>query len=297
MKNILETPLQRFENIKDFPFTPHYCQVDDGLKMHYVDEGEKTGQLVLLLHGEPTWSYMYRHMIPPLIDQGYRVIAPDLIGFGKSDKFSDRSQYTYSNHLKWLKALIVDLQMTSINMFCQDWGGLLGLRLVPEMPERFNKIIASNTVLPTGHVKMPEAFMFWRAYSQKSETFDMGKIIDSATVKPLSDDTKAAYNAPFPDETYKAGARQFPMIVPVAADDPECLSNKEAWAFLKTWKKPFLTIYGDEDMIMKGAEKFFQEMIPGAKDQPHKIIHAGHFIQEDAGPYLAKAICQFLETS
>ena len=292
MKTV-RTPDHRFENLPDYNFSPNYMEVDDGLRLHYVDEGDPNHPTVLLLHGEPSWSYLYRKMIPILAANNFRVIAPDLIGFGKSDKPVETSDYTYQRHLDWLTTFITKLDLTHILLFCQDWGGLTGLRLATSMPDRFSMIVASNTTLPTGTITMPEVFMKWREFSQKSPDFDIGKVIDKGTVQELSEDVIAAYNAPFPSEAYKAGARIFPMLVPIEFDDPESAYNREAWKKLAQWDKPFLTLFGDQDYIMKGAEKVFQKIVPGTQGQNHEYLHAGHFIQEEKGEELAQAIIAF----
>jgi haloalkane dehalogenase len=294
MRKVIRTPESRFECIKEYPFNSHYIQVEEDLRMHYVDEGNPEHPTVLLLHGEPSWSYLYRHMIPILSKQ-FRVIAPDLIGFGKSDKLVSKDDYSYQSHMKWVTTFVKKLNLNSILLFCQDWGGLLGLRMITQIPDRFSMVVASNTTLPTGHVKMPEAFMKWRAFSQKSESFDIARVIDSGTVQPLSKEAYEAYNAPFPSEEYKAGARIFPTLVPFEFDDPECAINRDAWEKLKQWNKPFLTIFGSQDPIMIGAEKVFQKLVPGTQDQEHQILHAGHFIQEEKGAELAQSIIAFYE--
>ncbi len=233
-------------------------------------------------------------MIPILSDR-FRVIAPDLIGFGKSDKLVNKQDYSYQKHVDWISTFIEKLNLKNIILFCQDWGGLIGLRIVTEMDNRFDMVVASNTTLPAGKIPMPESFMQWRAYSQHSSGFNIGKVIDMGTVQPLSEKVYEAYNAPFPSEDYKAGARIFPTLVPIEQDDPESIKNLRAWDKLKSWNKPFLTIFGDEDTIMIGAEKTFQKLIPGAKGQNHKILNAGHFIQEEKGEHLAKLIIEFYD--
>jgi haloalkane dehalogenase len=234
-------------------------------------------------------------MIPILVENGFRAIAPDLIGFGKSDKFVDADQYTYQKHLDWLNTFIDQLELVDITLFCQDWGGLLGLRLAAERPNLFTRIIAANTTLPTGEIPFPEAMLMWQGFAKNSPDFDIGQVINMGTATKLSPEVIAAYNAPFPSEEYKAGARIFPSLVPSEPDDPEAIKNREAWAKLSQWEKPFLTIFGDADPIMKGAEKYFQKLIPGTKGQAHQIITAGHFIQEDQGELLAHAIIDFCE--
>ena len=293
MIKALRTPDERFENLPDYDFSPNYLDVADGLRLHYLDEGDRNNPIVLLLHGEPSWSFLYRKMIPVLVDNGFRTIAPDLIGFGKSDKPAERSSYTYQSHLDWLTSFIEQLDLKEIFLFCQDWGGLLGLRILTEMDERFSMVVVSNTALPTGNIPMPESFMKWQAYSQHSETFDIGKVIDRGTSRPLSDDVMRGYNAPFPGEKYKAGARMFPMLIPITEEDPESKNNIKAWEKLGQWTKPMLTLFGEKDDIMKGADAIFQGIVPGTKGQDHDILDAGHFIQEEAGEELAKRMIAF----
>ncbi len=293
MKKIIRTPEGRFEHLLDYNFSSNYMEVEEGLRLHYLDEGEKDNPIVLLLHGEPSWSYLYRKMIPILSKNNFRVIAPDLIGFGKSDKLVNKQDYSYQEHIDWLITFIRTLDLKKVILFCQDWGGLIGLRLIAEIDDRFSMIIASNTSLPTGNTEVPKSFLKWREFSQYSPAFDIGKIIDMGTIQSLTDEVMAAYNAPFPSEEYKAGARIFPTLVPVDRNDPESDKNLQAWEKLKQWHKPFLTIFGDKDDIMKGAEKIFQKLIPGAKDQNHKILNAGHFIQEEKGEELAELIIEF----
>lgn len=295
MKEIITTPESRFENLPGYDFSPNYLEVEEGLRLHYLDEGPADGPIVLLLHGEPSWSYLYRKMIPTLVENNFRAIAPDLIGFGKSDKLVKKEAYSYQAHMQWITTFVEQLDLTDITLFCQDWGGLLGLRLATEKPERFAAIVASNTSLPTGQIAMPESFMKWREFSQNSPDFEAGKVLNMATVQDLSPEVIAAYNAPFPSEDYKAGSRIFPMLVPVDADDPESKNNQVAWKKLMQWEKPFLTLFADSDPIMKGAEIPMQQMIPGAKGQDHQILHAGHFIQEEKGEELAELIVAFYQ--
>ncbi len=292
MNEVIRTPENRFENLEGYNFQSNYLNVEDGLRLHYLDEGSKNNPTVLLLHGEPSWSYLYRKMIP-ILSNNFRVVAPDLIGFGKSDKLVDRQDYSYQKHVDWISTFIEKLDLKKIVLFCQDWGGLAGLRIMTEMNNRFDMVIASNTTLPTGKAPTPESFLQWRAYSQHSPGFNIGKVIDMGTVQPLSKKVLEAYNAPFPSEEYKAGARIFPTLVPIEQDDPESIKNLKAWEKLKSWNKPFLTIFGDKDNIMIGAEKAFQKLVPGAKEQNHKILNAGHFIQEEKGEELAELLIEF----
>lgn len=291
----LRTPDERFEDLPGYPFKPNYLHVDDTeggrLRVHYVDEGPHDAEPVLLLHGEPSWSYLYRHMIPPLVDAGHRVIAPDLIGFGRSDKPVLQDDYSYARHAQWLASTIAQLELTRITLFCQDWGGLLGLRLLGQRPERFARVVAANTFLPTGDEPIGEAFEQWRAFSQSVPEFPVGRILDRATVRDLSDDEMAAYDAPFPDESFKAGARKFPMLVPTAPDDPAAEANRDAWKGLARFDRPFLTAFGDSDPITRGADRLLQQRIAGAGGQAHIIVEqAGHFLQEDQGLQLAQII-------
>lgn len=276
----LRTPDSAFENLSDYSFKPNYLDLKDGVRMHYVDEGK--GPLILLLHGEPSWSYLYRFMIADLVRKGYRCVAPDLIGFGKSDKWDDQSAYTYQSHRDWLFELITGLGLKNINLFCQDWGGLLGLRIAGEHPELFDRIAASNTFLPTGDIPPGEAFLKWRDFSQNISKLPIGKIIQGATVRKLTAAEIAAYNAPYPEENFKAAARKFPLLVPITPDDPAAAANRIAWEGLKKFEKPFLTLFGDSDPVTKGADLLFRRYVPGAKKQPHAVIEkGGHFIQED----------------
>jgi haloalkane dehalogenase len=287
----LRTDDARFEGLPDYPFQPHYAEVA-GLRVHYLDEGPREGPVMLLLHGEPSWSYLYRHMIPPLAAAGYRVIAPDLVGFGKSDKPTRREDYSYAAHVEWLRALLFErLALADITLFAQDWGGLIGLRLVGEHPERFARLALSNTFLPDGSGEMPEAFLRWREFSQAVPEFPSGRILQMATSRQLSDAEMAAYDAPFPEERHKAGARAFPMLVPTTADDPALPANRAAWVVLEQWSKPLLTLFSDSDPITAGLDRVFRERVPGAAGQPHRtIVGAHHFVQEDAAAELAAVL-------
>lgn len=292
--DFLRTPDERFADLPDYPFAPHYVEVD-GLRMHYLDEGPPDGAVVLLLHGEPSWSYLYRRMIPVLTQAGLRAVAIDLVGFGRSDKPTRREDYTYQAHVDWTWAAIDAIGLTDITLVCQDWGGLIGLRLVGEHPERFARVVAANTVLPTGDLDPGEAFLAWRKFSQESPDFPVGKIIGGACVGKLAPEVAAAYDAPFPDESFKAGARQFPMLVPTRPDDPASAANRAAWEVLRTFDKPFLCAFSDSDPITRAAEPLLRKQIPGAASQTHvTITEAGHFLQEDKGVELAQAVVQFV---
>lgn len=290
----LRTPDDRFLNIKEYPFKANYMDVS-GLRIHYVDEGSRHSIPVLMLHGEPTWSYLYRKIIPPVVKAGFRAVAPDLIGFGKSDKPVKREDYTYQRHVDWIKELIKKLELKNIILLCHDWGGLIGLRIAGEEPELFAGIIACNTFLPTGDMPVGPAFLRWREFSQNTPEFHTGGIVKGGCVLDLSEDIISAYDAPFPDDRYKAGARQFPVLVPITPDDPASEPNRKAWETLFKWEKPFLTAFSDSDPITRGGDLFMQQAIPGAKNQPHTIIkNAGHFLQEDNPEQLIEVVLKFL---
>ncbi len=301
---ILRTPDERFVNLPGYNFEPHYTHLGyQGadqrgrhiLQMHYIDEGPPTAAPVLMLHGEPSWCYLYRKMIPIAAAAGHRVIAPDLIGFGRSDKLTRREEYTYQFHVDVITSFVEALYLRDITLVCQDWGGLLGLRVAAENPDRFARIVAANTGLPTGDQPMTEGFMRWRQYSQTVENFHVGGIVKGGCVTELSPEVIAAYNAPFPDDSYQAGARQFPLLAPISPDDPASEANRKAWEILRRWDKPFLTAFSDGDAVTRGGEKVFQKLIPGAQGQPHATITgAGHFLQEDKGEELAKVVVDFI---
>ncbi len=292
--DVLRTPDDRFVDLPGFPFDPHYVDID--LRVHYLDEGPADAAPVVLLHGEPSWSYLYRTMIPVLVTAGHRCVAPDLVGFGRSDKPSDRNDYTYQRHVDWMRAALFDeLDLRDITLVGQDWGGLIGLRLVAEHPDRFARVVAANTFLPTGDRNPGDAFLAWQRYSQETPDFHVGGIVKGGCRTELSDEVIAAYDAPFPDDSYKEGARQFPMLVPTSPDDPAAAPNRKAWEVLTGFDKPFLTAFSDQDPITKGADRALRELIPGCKDQPHTTIEGGgHFLQEDRGPELARVVADFI---
>jgi len=290
----LRTPDERFSDLPGYPFAPNYVDVADGLRMHYVDEGPRDADPVLLFHGEPSWSYLYRKMIPVITGAGLRAIAPDLIGFGRSDKPSERSDYSYQAHVDWMHAFIRSLDLKRATFFGQDWGGLIGLRMVAEAPDPFDRVIASNTFLPTGDRDPGEAFHAWRKYSQETPEFKVGRIVASGCATEVPPEVVAAYDAPFPDDTYKAGARQFPMLVPASPDDPATPANRKAWDVLDGWTKPFLCAFSDSDPITRGADRVFRKRVPGTNGQPHTtIVGGGHFVQEDKGEELAEIVVGF----
>ena len=292
----LRTPDERFADLPGFPFEPNYHDVDDGdggtLRVHYLDEGPRDAAPILLMHGEPSWCSLYRKMIPILVDAGHRVVAPDLVGFGRSDKPTETSDYTYTRHVAWMEALLIDhLDLTGATFFGQVWGGLVGLRVVTAHPDRFERIVVGNTGLPTGDGKISDAFMAWQKFSQETPVFDVGFLVNAATVTELSAAEIAAYDAPFPDDSYKAGARIFPTLVPTSPDDPAAAANRSAWEVLEAWNKPLITCFSDSDPVTAGGERVFQQRVPGAEGQPHvTTANAAHFFQEDAADQLAQVI-------
>ena len=299
--DVLRTPDERFADLADFPFAPHYADVRaaDGtaLRMHYLDEGPRDAAPVLLLHGEPSWCYLYRHIVPLLAAGGHRVLAPDLIGFGRSDKPRDPDDYTYERHVDWLRQFLLGRDLTGITLFGQDWGGLLGLRLVAAMPERFARVVAANTALPEGR-GMTEAFERWLHYSQTVPELPVDRIVHRGTVRGLSDAEQAAYRAPFPDESFKAGARRFPALVPITPEHPSVAENIAAWQVLEHFEKPFLTAFSDGDPITRGGERAFQRRIPGARGRRHvTIAGAAHFLQEDKPEEIAALLARFIRSA
>ncbi len=298
--DVLRTPDDRFAGLPDFPFAPHYQNIPSGdggeLRLHYLDEGPSDApETLLCMHGEPSWCFLYRHMIPVLTGAGHRVLAPDLIGFGRSDKPTPRSEYTYARHVAWMTAWVTSLDLQNLTLVCQDWGGLLGLRLVAAMPERFRRVVVANTFLPTGESSPGDAFLAWQKFSQEVETFPTGVIINGGCSTDLNADVMAGYDAPFPDESFKEGARQFPLLVPTSRDDPESAPNRGAWEVLEQFDGPFLTAFSDQDAITAGGDTAFQARVAGTKDQPHTTIEGGgHFLQEDRGPELARVVNDFI---
>ncbi len=341
---LLRTPDERFRDLEGYPFAPHYVELSDGPRMHYVDEGPRDGRPILMLHGEPTWSYLYRKMIPAFAGAGYRALAPDLVGFGKSDKPASPSDYTYARHVAWMREWLLALDLTDVTLICQDWGSLVGLRLAmelggarsaggepsppdklggarsaggepsppdklggarsaggepspPENTSRFARIVVANGFLPTADRPVPPAFRIWRRFSMHSPLFPIGRIVASGCVTKPSRAVVAAYDAPFPSSSYKAGARIFPSLVPTRPDDPAVPANRAAWAALGRWEKPFLTLFGKNDPILGRADAPLQAHVPGAKGQPHERFWGGHFVQEDRGEYLAERILAWLASS
>jgi haloalkane dehalogenase len=304
MKTV-RTPDERFADLPDYSFAPHYADVDDlddvdegggPLRVHFLDEGPADGPVALLMHGEPSWAFLYRHMIPVLVDAGIRCIVPDLVGFGRSDKPTEQSDYTYARHVEWMRQLLFGhLDLRDITYFGQDWGGLIGLRLVAAEPERYRGVVVSNTGMPTGEKAPTEAFLAWQSYAATADDLPVGAIISGGCTTKLTPEVIAAYDAPFPDDTFKAGARRFPALVPTSTDDPASADNIAAWKSLEASTVPFVLAFSDRDPITKGGHRAF-EHLPGAQGQPQVTIEGGgHFVQEDRGPECAAVVIDLIE--
>lgn len=297
--DVLRTPDHAFAALPGYDFAPHYVDVDDTeggrLRVHYLDEGPRDAAPILCLHGEPSWSYLYRKMVPIFAEAGHRVVAPDLVGFGRSDKPVQRTDYTYARHVAWMSDWLEQVDLRGITLVCQDWGGLIGLRLLAAFPDCFARLVVANTALPTGDQPMGAAFEAWRSYSQSVDDFNCGRIVFGGTSRKISQAEIEAYNAPYPDDRYKAGARQFPTLVPATPDDPEAPANRAAWQVLERLELPVLTAFGADDKIMAGVDAVFQQRMPGAAGQAHVTLpEAGHFLQEDVGPELARVVLDFI---
>jgi haloalkane dehalogenase len=296
----LRTPDARFAGLPDFPFEPRYADVPDqdggSLRMAWAEAGPADGAPVLLLHGEPSWSFLYRHMLPILAGAGLRAIAADLVGFGRSDKPATTADHSYARQVEWMRALAFDvLQLRGVTLVGQDWGGLIGLRLAAEHPARFARIVAANTGLPTGDHPMPRLWHTFRAAVQNAPALDVGRFVQSGCVRPISDEVRAAYDAPFPDESFKAGPRALPGLVPTSPDDPAAAANRAAWATLSASSTPALVAFSDGDPITGAMAAILKGALPGAQGREHPVIvNAGHFLQEDAGPELAACIVEFI---
>ncbi len=289
---VLRTPEHRFADLPDFAFPPHYATVAHGLRMAYVEAGPAGGQPVLLLHGEPTWSFLYRRVIPILADAGLRVIAPDLAGFGRSDKPADVTDHTYGRHVEWVRSFAFDaLDLRGVTVVGHDWGGLIGLRVATENADRIGRIVATNTGLPTGDQQMPEVWLRFRNAVRTAPVLDVARLVRSGCRSTVPPEVLAAYDAPFPDETYKAAPRAMPNLVPTTPDDPASAANRAAWQRLSTWNKPFLVAFSDRDPITSAMGPVLQRVVPGAESVT--IAGGGHFVQEDAGEQLAVAIARF----
>ncbi|MEX2247818.1 MAG: haloalkane dehalogenase [Dehalococcoidia bacterium] len=291
----VRTPDERFAGLPGWPFAPKYAEIG-GLRMHYVDEGPAGAEPVLMVHGEPSWGYLYRKMIPIITAAGLRAVVPDLFGFGRSDKPVRKEDYSYQAHVDWLTAFVEAVDLRRGTLVCQDWGGLIGLRVVAAQPERFARIVAANTFLPTGDSPPGEAFLRWQTFSQTAPELPIGNIVRGGCRTELPPQVIAAYDAPFPDDSFKAGARVFPALVPTRPDDPASEPNRQAWEVLKGWEKPFLCAFSDQDPITRGADRRFQQMVPGTKGMPHTTIEGGgHFLQEDRGEQLAQITVEFIQ--
>jgi haloalkane dehalogenase len=293
---VLRTPDERFAELPDFPYEPRHVEVDGGLRVGYVEDGPADGETVLLLHGEPSWSFLYRRMIPVLAAAGLRVVTPDLVGFGRSDKPARQQDYSYARHVSWTaEALFARLDLRGVTLVGQDWGGLIGLRLVAEEPERFARVVVANTGLPTGDAPMSEAFLAWQRFAAGATAFDVGRVVQNGTLTELPPEVVAGYDAPFPDDRYKAGARVFPSLVPTGPDDPAAPANRAAWEVLARFDRPFLTAFSDGDPITAGGDRVFRTTVPGARGLDHvTLAGGGHFLQEDVGPELARVVADLV---
>ncbi len=294
--DLLRTPDDRFSDLPGMPWQPVYVETSDGIRVAVLDEGPRDADVALLLHGEPSWSYLYRHMVPVLLEAGFRVVAPDLVGFGRSDKPSRLEDYTYARHVSWMRSVLFDtLDLRDVTLVCQDWGGLIGLRLLAEHPERFARVCAANTGLPDGTARLPDAWWQFRDFVVRTEDLPISLLVSSGCARPLTPEVQAAYDAPFPDASYKAGPRAFPDLIPQDADNPATPDNQRAWETLSAWDGPFLCAFSDQDPITRGAERGLIARVPGAAGQPHATIRgAGHFLQEDAGEELARTVVDWV---
>jgi haloalkane dehalogenase len=299
---LLRTPEDRFAGLTDFPYEPKYADVADPdggtLRMAWVAAGPPDGPPVVLLHGEPTWSYLYRSMIPPLAEAGLRVIVPDLVGFGRSDKPADIGDHSYARHVAWLAELLLDrLELRGATLLGQDWGGLLGLRIVAENPDAFDRVVAANTGMPTGDHDMPQVWWQFRRMIEQAPQLDIGRTVASGCVRGLSDAARAGYDMPFPDESYMAGPRAMPLLVPTEPTDPATEANRAAWERLTGWDKPFLVAFSDSDPITGPMAPVLRKLVPGTRGREHPVIaDAGHFLQEDAGEELARHLADFIRS-
>jgi haloalkane dehalogenase len=298
--DVLRTPDDRFHDLPGFPHEPRYADVPDGeggsLRMAYVDAGAADGPVVLLLHGEPSWSFLYRRVIDVLAESGIRAVAPDLVGFGRSDKPAATSDHSFARHVEWVRALAFDvLDLRDVTLVGQDWGGLIGLRLVAEHEDRFARVVAANTGLPTGDFDMPPIWWQFRKAVETAEHLDVVRLVAAGCVRPMDDAVRAAYDAPFPDESYKAGPRAMPTLVPTSPDDPAAEANRAAWEVLTRWTKPFLVAFSDGDPITGAMAPILRRLVPGTAGLDHPTIAgAGHFLQEDAGERLGHVVAGFV---
>jgi haloalkane dehalogenase len=298
--DVLRTPDERFANLPGFPFAPHYVTVPDGeggeLRVHHLDEGPRDAPLIVLMHGNPSWSYLYRKMIPLLVDAGYRCIAPDLVGLGRSDKPARQEDYTVTRHVAWMRAALFEqLDLRDVNLVCQDWGGIIGLRLVAELPERFASVVAANTGMPIGDTPVSEDLRNWPEIARTMKEFPVGQLVAMGCTGGLSAGEIAAYDAPFPDESYKSGVRSFPALIPITKDNPAVPDQIRAWTALERFTRPLLCAFSDMDPFNRGGNRALEKRVPGAQGQPHTTIHGGgHFLQEDRAQELAKVVIDFL---
>jgi haloalkane dehalogenase len=297
--DLMRTPDDRFEDLADFGHEPRRAELANGLRVAYVQAGPADGPVVVLVHGEPTWGYLYRRMIPPLVEVGLRVVVPDLVGFGRSDKPTSLADYSFAAHVEWLRAALFDvLGLTKVFYVGQDWGGLLGMRLLAEHPDRFAGVVMANTGLPTGDVPMPEQWQRFRQMVQTADRLDIARMVEAGCLRDLTPAERAAYNAPFPSGDYCAGARAFPGLVPNTPDDPAAAANRAAWERLSTLTTPFLCAFSDGDPITRGGDRWMRTRIPGAAGQPHTTIAgAGHFVQEDQPEQFAEVIGRFVHAT
>lgn len=296
---LLRTPDDGFGALLDWPFAPQWIEVADGLRMHALDEGPRDAPAVLLLHGEPSWSYLYRSLIPVLVAAGLRAITVDLVGFGRSDKPAQVADHSYASQVAWTAEAVLDrLALDDITLVCQDWGGLIGLRVLAEAPDRFARVVAANTGLPDGTVRLPDVWWQFHDFVQRTPDLPISFLVDGATLRSLSEEERHAYDAPYPSPAFKAGPRALPGLIPQELDAPGAAENRAAWKVLERWDKPFLTAFSDSDPITRGAERLFQERIPGARGLAHPTVAgAGHFLQEDAGPALAQVVVDLIRST
>lgn len=296
---LLRTDEDRFSGLPDWPYRTHHVEVTlpdlPTVRVGYIDEGPRDAPTVLCLHGEPTWSYLYRYVVAELLDAGLRVVCPDLVGFGRSDKPTRTADHTYARHVGWMTGFVDALDLQATTLVCQDWGGLIGLRVVAERPGRFAGIVAANTGLPTGEQRMPQAWVAFRDWMASADQVQVGQLVSGGCATPLSEAVVAAYDAPFPTSDHQAAVRAMPSLVPTDPDDPGGVANRTAWERLAEHHVPFLCAFSDGDPITAGADRPFRERLPGAEGQPHvTLAGGGHFLQEDIGSALARVTADWI---